>query len=827
MNSVGPASDLVRTGVSMPSIRRQAISFFALALLVMPLPIAAQAGAFGNSVVIDGDALIIGEPNNTFRPGVVYVYEKINGTWTETSLVTAPNAERADGFGAVLALSGNSMFVANRGGAVHEYERAGGSWSFARTVTDDESAGLDPRCDFNGYCGVDYGIGLATADGWILVGHANVSTDRTRLRPRRRQATDDVPDEPAGEVVAFERQPDGSWSETQRLQSPASAGADGFGAALAVLGDRLLVGAPGAAGVGEIDGAGRVFEFTLSGDEWRHSGELSVDPNTDATFGSPIVTEGDRVVIGAPFNDLAIGAAFAFELDPTSGNWSDALKIQVPEAQEGDSFGAAIAVSDQALWIGAPVTRGLETGIAFVLGDETVEQFRFTEEETNNEDSFGHRIAASGNVVAVTAAGLDHQAGGVFVYERGPDGTWAEPQVLVSPPDALGAVLGEERRCTDGAVGEFGCTDIELYAYVPISMLTAPEDARGVRVNDNWGWTDSQTDREYALVGRNDGTSFIDITDPMNPVLIGDLPKTAGTPRSQLWRDIKTFDDHAYIVADGAGAHGMQIFNLARLRNVETPPVTFEPDVLYRGVENSVVESSHNVIINEETGFAYLTSRGCSGLHMIDINDPLNPVFVGCSEPGSTHDAQCVIYRGPDAGYVGHEICLRMSGNRFQISDVTDKANPVELSTASHPNPAYMHQGWVTEDHRYFIMDDESDVIAGNVETTRTLIWDLDDLEDPVLAKEFFGSLPASAHNLYVKGDLTYQANYNYGLHILDISDPLNPVEVGMFDTSPYRTGAGFGGAWSTYPFFESGTIIVTSMQEGLFMLKKRVRPIS
>jgi choice-of-anchor B domain-containing protein len=811
----------------MPSIRRQAISFFALALLVMPLPIAAQAGAFGNSVVIDGDALIIGEPNNTFRPGVVYVYEKINGTWTETSLVTAPNAERADGFGAVLALSGNSMFVANRGGAVHEYERAGGSWSFARTVTDDESAGLDPRCDFNGYCGVDYGIGLATADGWILVGHANVSTDRTRLRPRRRQATDDVPDEPAGEVVAFERQPDGSWSETQRLQSPASAGADGFGAALAVLGDRLLVGAPGAAGVGEIDGAGRVFEFTLSGDEWRHSGELSVDPNTDATFGSPIVTEGDRVVIGAPFNDLAIGAAFAFELDPTSGNWSDALKIQVPEAQEGDSFGAAIAVSDQALWIGAPVTRGLETGIAFVLGDETVEQFRFTEEETNNEDSFGHRIAASGNVVAVTAAGLDHQAGGVFVYERGPDGTWAEPQVLVSPPDALGAVLGEERRCTDGAVGEFGCTDIELYAYVPISMLTAPEDARGVRVNDNWGWTDSQTDREYALVGRNDGTSFIDITDPMNPVLIGDLPKTAGTPRSQLWRDIKTFDDHAYIVADGAGAHGMQIFNLARLRNVETPPVTFEPDVLYRGVENSVVESSHNVIINEETGFAYLTSRGCSGLHMIDINDPLNPVFVGCSEPGSTHDAQCVIYRGPDAGYVGHEICLRMSGNRFQISDVTDKANPVELSTASHPNPAYMHQGWVTEDHRYFIMDDESDVIAGNVETTRTLIWDLDDLEDPVLAKEFFGSLPASAHNLYVKGDLTYQANYNYGLHILDISDPLNPVEVGMFDTSPYRTGAGFGGAWSTYPFFESGTIIVTSMQEGLFMLKKRVRPIS
>jgi choice-of-anchor B domain-containing protein len=89
------------------------------------------------------------------------------------------------------------------------------------------------------------------------------------------------------------------------------------------------------------------------------------------------------------------------------------------------------------------------------------------------------------------------------------------------------------------------------------------------------------------------------------------------------------------------------------------------------------------------------------------------------------------------------------------------------------------------------------------------------------------GSLPASAHNLYVKGDFTYQANYRYGLHILDTSDPLNPVEVGNFDTSPYHTGPGFSGAWSTYPFFESGTIIVTSVQEGLFILKKRSRPIT
>ena len=147
-----------------------------------------------------------------------------------------------------------------------------------------------------------------------------------------------------------------------------------------------------------------------------------------------------------------------------------------------------------------------------------------------NEDSFGHRIVAAEGLVAITASGLDHQAGGVFLYEKTSEGQWDHTQTLVSPPDQMGAVLGEELRCQeDGAIEVFECTDVELYAYVPTSLLTAPEDARGVRANDNWGWTDPDTDREYAIVGRNDGTSFIDITDPMNPVLIGDLPKTPRT----------------------------------------------------------------------------------------------------------------------------------------------------------------------------------------------------------------------------------------------------------------------------------------------------------
>jgi choice-of-anchor B domain-containing protein len=810
----------------MTSLRALGFSF--CAFVIFASPGVAQSGSFGNSVVIDDDALIIGEPNNTFRSGMVYVYRKNGDDWVESARLTAPSAERADGFGAVLALSGNTLFVSTRGGRLHAFERSGATWAFSGTLSEDDGAGLDPRCDFNGYCGVDYGISLATEGDWLLVGHARIATDVSRMRPRRRRGSDDSPAPPAGTVYAYQRGPDGRWTERQRFESPAAAPGDAFGAAIAVMGDRALVGAPRASrDGGSLEGAGRVFGYELIDGLWREGTEVTVEAEAEASFGATIVAHDGRAIIGAPFSRLGFGAAFVFDRDPATGNWAQSDRLEALEGLEGDVFGGAVAFDGDDIWVGAPVTRGLETGMAFLFSNGSATQVRFTEEETNTEDSFGHRVVAGGGIAAVSAAGLDHEAGGVFVFERDGDGEWSQKDLLVSAPDALGAVFGEERRCIDGAVESFSCDDVELLAYIPISLLTASEDARGVRANDNWGWTDSETGREYALVGRNDGTSFIDITDPTNPVLIGDLPKTANTPRSQLWRDIKTYEDHAYIVADGAGAHGMQVFDLTRLRDVSDPPTMFAPDVLYTGDGLNAVESSHNVIINEATGFAYLASRGCAGMHMIDISEPLSPAFVGCSEPGGTHDAQCIVYQGLDEDYRGSEICLRMSGNRFQISDVTDKSNPVELATTSHPNPAYMHQGWVTEDHRYFIMNDESDVIAGNVETTRTLIWDIDDLEDPVLAKEFFGSLPASAHNLYVKGDFTYEANYKYGLHILDTSDPLNPVEVGMFDTSPYTTGPGFGGAWSTYPFFDSGTIIVTSMQEGLFMLKKRVRPIS
>jgi choice-of-anchor B domain-containing protein len=220
---------------------------------------------------------------------------------------------------------------------------------------------------------------------------------------------------------------------------------------------------------------------------------------------------------------------------------------------------------------------------------------------------------------------------------------------------------------------------------------------------------------------------------------------------------------------------------------------------------------------------------------MIDIREPKSPKFAGCfADPstgiqrtGYTHDAQCIVYDGPDTAYTGRQVCFNSSENALGIADVTDKANPKPISKASYPNVGYTHQGWITDDRRYFYVDDEGDEIQGTVAGTRTLIWDVSDLDDPVLAGQYISENKASDHNLYVKGNLMYQSNYTSGLRILDISDPRNPKPVGHFDTHPVGVDApGFSGSWSNYPYFKSGTIVVTSIQEGLFLVRPAQRPL-
>ena len=806
-----------------------------LVLAAATTPLSAQSGAFGHQVVIDGDEILIAEPTTSFRPGAVYIYSRSGGGWSESTVLHAPDSERADGFGTLLAKTGNTLFVGQRGGPIHVFERgSGGAWQAAGTISGEDIAGESPTCRFDGYCGTDFGLSLAAGGDWLMVGVPGVPVRRFMRLPDSEE--EEEPD-PRGVVHAYQRDDDGNWVRRAELQPGDGTDGDLFGATILFTAHGALIAAP-AWNAGDEDGerAGRVYHYRMVDGGWEESGAIETVTEGNANFGSSLAASGDRLLVGAPGANDSRGAIYMYAW--AANRWVPGEeRMTFVGGENGDRFGAAVAFAGNDVWVGAPTTRGYELGSVFVYEAQAdgslpaqPRRIQLPMEQTVESDNFGGLIMADAGVVAVGAPGMHHRAGSVHLFQRDGD-SWDDGEMLVSAPDMLAPVVGEERRCPEeGAVELFDCDEIELLAYIPPSLLRAGDRARGVRANDNWGWTDPETGREYALVGRNDGTSFVDITDPTNPVLVGDLPKPWGTPPSQLWRDIKTYRNHAFVVADGAGEHGLQILDLTRLRDISPAemPVLFEPDVHY-----TRIGSSHNIAINEETGIAYTIGGGgagdtCGGgLHMIDIDDPKNPEFIGCAPTGGTHDTQCVTYRGPDEDYQGRELCLNSNGRTFQIQDVTDKDNPVVVGSGSSPNPAYIHQGWLTDDHRYFYQNDESDVIAGNVETTRTLVWDVSDLEDPVLVNEFMGSMTASAHNLYIKGDLMYQANYLYGLHILDISDPENPREVGYFDTAPHAEGPGFGGAWSNYPYFESGTIIVTSMQEGLFVLRKRVRPVS
>ena len=143
------------------------------------------------------------------------------------------------------------------------------------------------------------------------------------------------------------------------------------------------------------------------------------------------------------------------------------------------------------------------------------------------------------------------------------------------------------------------------------------------------------------------------------------------------------------------------------------------------------------------------------------------------------------------------------------------------ISRATYPGVAHTHQGWLTPDQKYFLVNDELDELQGGVSGTRTLVWDVADLDDPVLVNQYLGPTTATDHNHYIRGNRMYMSNYQYGLRVVDVSNPLAPTQVGHFDTSPNLPNTpGFGGTWSNYPFFPSGNIVMSSRGEGFFVLR-------
>lgn len=361
--------------------------------------------------------------------------------------------------------------------------------------------------------------------------------------------------------------------------------------------------------------------------------------------------------------------------------------------------------------------------------------------------------------------------------------------------------------CFENFADVYPCSNVDLLGGLAFS----------VQASDIWGWEDTVNGDEYAILGLSTGTAFIRITDPAAPEFTGFLP----TPTTASgWRDVKVINDHALIVSE-APHHGLQVVDLTILAGL-TEKTRLTADAHY-----TAFGSAHNVAVNEDTGFAYVVgSDTCSGgLHMVDMADPSAPEFAGCyAADGYTHDVQCANYAGPDANYSGRELCFAANEDTLTIIDVTNKNAPQLVGRETYVGARYTHQGWLSEDHAYFFLGDEDDELAFG-HGTRTYIWDLGDLTQPQHIHTYTAETAAVDHNLYVRDNHIYQANYDAGVRILRTGNLAfgEVAEVAYFDTVPSSNQAIFNGVWSVYPYLPSGTIITANTGGRLFTLSAQL----
>ncbi len=379
-------------------------------------------------------------------------------------------------------------------------------------------------------------------------------------------------------------------------------------------------------------------------------------------------------------------------------------------------------------------------------------------------------------------------------------------KILDNQPPVYGEIWMQGMATARG--GSFDASNVTLLSHIPLNNFPGlPSTISG---NDCWGYV-SSSGREYAIMGLEGGYGFVDITNPTSPVIVD----TIAGPIS-LWHDVKVIGDYAYGVSEGGS--GIQVMDMS---NIDAGTVT-----LVRNWTSGGYSTSHNIIVNEDSNSLWVsgTNIGNGGLIHIDITNPELPALDGGWTEMYVHDAQVVTMQ--DGPMAGREIAFCAGGfssgftaTGLRIVDVTNPNNTQTLSTLFYPNAGYAHQVWLSSDRKYLYLNDELDEGA-SVSVTTTRLINVEDLANPYLVKTFTTGRAAIDHNLYVRDNILYQANYRSGLRVFDALDPANPVEVAYFDTYPGSDSADFNGAWSSYPYFPSGNVIISDIERGLFVVR-------
>ena len=330
--------------------------------------------------------------------------------------------------------------------------------------------------------------------------------------------------------------------------------------------------------------------------------------------------------------------------------------------------------------------------------------------------------------------------------------------------------------------------NVQQFAHIPISSFMVPSE-----LNDIWGWVDS-AGNEYAIVGMNDGTSIIDLSDPLSPQEVLFVPGM-----NSIWRDIKTYGNYAYVTTEAM--NGLLIIDLSNL-----PDSANTNTYLYTGPSNAQWQRAHNIYIDER-GYAYIfgANRGSGGAIILDLNqDPTQPVEIADINNWYVHD-----------GMVKGDTLFLANGNNslFSVWDVSNPSNPVLL--AQNPTVGfYSHNIWSSDDGNYIYTTEEDN--GGHLSEFNITDLNNIDLTDKIQAEPGNNIMP---HNAFYINDYIVNSYYTTGIQIFDVQSKGNIVNVGHFDTSPNFSGPGSNGCWGVYPYLPSGIIIASDIENGFFVL--------
>lgn len=309
-------------------------------------------------------------------------------------------------------------------------------------------------------------------------------------------------------------------------------------------------------------------------------------------------------------------------------------------------------------------------------------------------------------------------------------------------------------------------------------------------------WGHAINGKEYALVGAGNGLSIVDVTNPDVPAIKFHVPG----PNS-IWREVRTKGNYAYVVTEGGG--GVTIVNLSYLPDsIKTKSYTGNGPI-------AGLSTIHALHIDGNRLYLYGTDMG--GMLIIDITDPWNPFHLGTYNT-YVHDGfvtNDTVYAGEI--YAGH----------MAILDTRNPSSIQVIETQTTPGE-FTHNTWMSTDRKTMYTTDE---VASSFVTS----YDISDLSN-IRELDRYQRNPGSdaiVHNTYVlnnpsvtghANDFVVTSYYTEGVVILDGTYPDNLVEVAHYDTSPL-TGEGFNGAWGVYAFLPSGNLLISDIEEGMFVL--------